>query len=60
MLYLNFFFIIIIIIIIFFIIVSVIYFRIYIYLFTCVFVHCVCRVSVECKVHYGNKKITPV
>ena len=33
---------------------------IYIYLFTCVFIHCVCRVSVECKVHYGNKKITPV
>ena len=43
-----------------FIIVRVIYFRIYIFLFTCVFIHCVCRVSVECKVHYGNKKLTPV
>ena len=31
-----------------------------IYLFTCVIIHWVCLVSVECRVHYGNKKITHV
>ena len=25
-----------------------------------IYLHCVCVVSVECKVHYGNRKITPV
>ena len=57
MLYLNFIFI----IIIFLVLLELLYFIYFrIYLFTCVFIHCVCRVSVECKVHYGNKKITPV
>ena len=37
---------------------GLIFFRIY--LITCIIIHCVCVVSVECKVHYGNKKITPV
>ena len=31
-----------------------------IYLFTRVIIHCVCPVSVECKVLYGNKNIVPV
>ena len=35
-----------------------IYFRIF--LFSCDILHCVCLVSVECKIHYGNKKMTPV
>ena len=66
MLYLKSFFLIIIIISSFFFIIFLLLLELfilgylYIYLFTCVFIHCVCRVSVECKVHYGNKRITPV
>ena len=36
-----------------FLLLELLYFFIFrIYLFTCVFIHCVSRVSVECKVHY--------
>ena len=32
----------------------------YIFIYMCQYTLCVCLVSVECKAHCGNKKITPV